>query len=172
MMTRNFLGGAAALGLALFGASSALAANTAPMTSKALLLKPLTLTKLSDLNFGTIVPSGSGDLVTINADTGARTSPTAGLVTIDPGFRARFASSGLNNTFVVLQLSPPGDLDDGLGNKLTVTRLDLDQGGNPLRILTPASQVFFLGIGGQVYIRSNQPEGTYSGTFTLTANYL
>jgi hypothetical protein len=33
MMTRNFLGGAAALGLALFGASSALAAYTAPMTS-------------------------------------------------------------------------------------------------------------------------------------------
>ena len=171
MMTRHFLGGAA-IAFALIGTTPALAANTAPMTSKALLLKPLTLTKLDDLDFGSIVPSGSGDLVTINADTGARTSPTAGLVTVDPGHRARFASSGLNNTFVVLQISPPTDLDDGAGHMLSVTRLDLDQGGNPLRVLTPASQLFFLGIGGQVYIRGNQEEGTYSGTFTLTANYL
>lgn len=53
-----------------------------------------------------------------------------------------------------------------------MTRLDLDQGGNPLRILTPVSQVFFLGIGGQVFVRNNQEEGSYSGIFTLTANYL
>ncbi len=137
-MTRHFLGGAA-IAFTLIGTTPAFAANTAPMTSKALLLKPLTLTKLSDLDFGSIVPSGSGDLVTINADTGARTSPSAGLLASDPGRRARFASSGLNNQFVVLQISPPGDLSDGAGNTLTVTRLDLDQGGNPLRTLTPAS---------------------------------
>jgi len=165
---------AAVIAVALSGATPALAQAqaTQPMTSKALLLKPLTLTKLADLDFGTIVPSGSGDLVTINADTGARTSPSAGLVTSDPGQRARFASSGLNNTFVVLQISAPTDLTDGAGNRLTVTRLDLDQGGNPLRTLTPASQVFFLGIGGQVFVRSNQQDGVYSGSFTLTANYL
>jgi Domain of unknown function (DUF4402) len=172
-MTNCILRGAA-LAAALLSAAPALAQTqaTAPMSSKALLLKPLTLTKLSDLDFGTIVPSGLGDLVTINPNTGARTSPTAGLVAIDPGFRARFASAGLNNSFVVLQISAPTDLTDGLGHNLTVTRLDLDQGGNPLRILTPASQVFFVGIGGQVYVRGNQEEGTYNGTFTLTANYL
>lgn len=170
-MTQIVLRGAA-LALSLLGAAPALAATSGPMQSKALLLKPLTLTKLSDLNFGTIVPSGSGDLVTINPDTGARSSPSAGLLAIDPGYRARFASSGLNNSFVVLQISAPTDLTDGLGHNLTVTRLDLDQGGNPLRVLTPSSQVFFLGIGGQVYVRANQEEGTYSGTFTLTANYL
>jgi hypothetical protein len=163
---------AAALGLTLLGASPALAAATVPFESKALLLKPLTLTKLSDLDFGTIIPSGSGDLVTINADTGARTSATAGLLTAEPGARARFASSGLNNSFVVLRISPPTPLSDGAGHLLTVTRLDLDQNGNPLRTLTPQSQVFFLGIGGQVFLRGNQEEGTYSGTFTLTANYL
>lgn len=169
-MTPYFLRGAALA--TLIAATPAFAADSQPMTGKALLLKPLTLTKLADLDFGTIVPSGSGDLVTINADTGARTSPTAGLVTIDPGQRARFASSGLNNQFVVLQVSAPTDLSDGAGNSLTVTRLDLDQGGNPLRVLTPDSQVFFLGIGGQVFVRANQQEGVYSGTFTLTANYL
>ncbi len=170
-MTFHFLR-SAALVATLLAATPALAADSESMTSKALLLKPLTLTKLADLDFGTIVPSGSGDLVTINPDTGARTSATAGLVTIDPGHRARFASSGLNNQFVVLQISAPTELLNGAGNSLTVTRLDLDQGGNPLRVLTPDSQVFFLGIGGQVLIRNNQQEGVYSGTFTLTANYL
>lgn len=169
-MTFTFLRGAA-VAAALLGSTSALA-QTAAMESNALLLKPLTLTKQSNLDFGTIIPSGAGDLVTINPDTGARSSATAGLVLTDPGFRARFASSGLDNTFVVLQLSLPTDLSDGAGNTLTVTRLDLDQNGNPLRVLTPASQVFFVGIGGQVYVRGNQQEGTYSGTFTLTANYL
>lgn len=164
--------GVGALAALMLGAAPALAADTEAMTSTALLLKPLQLTKQSDLSFGSIIPSGSGDLVTINADTGARTSATAGLLPADPGYRARFASSGLNNQFVVLQISPPSDLDDGNGNLLTVTRLDLDQGGNPLRTLTPASQVFFLGIGGQVFVRADQEEGTYTGTFTLTANYL
>lgn len=169
-MNINFLG-ATALAAALIAAVPA-GAQTAPMDAEALILKPLTLTKLSDLDFGTIVPSGAGDIVTINADTGARTSPSAVLVATSPGYQARFASSGLNTTFVVLQLSPPADLVDGSGNTMRLDRLDLDQGGNPLRILTPASQVFFVGIGGQVFVRSNQPEGTYSGTFTLTANYL
>jgi hypothetical protein len=171
MMTNLYLRGAA-LGVGLFAATAAMAANNAPMISKALLLKPLTLTKLSDLDFGTIVPSGSGDLVTINADTGARSSATAGLVTTDPGKQARFASAGVNDVFIVLQLSPPTPLSDGAGHSLTVTRLDLDQGGFPLRILTPLSQVFFVGIGGQVFVRANQEGGVYSGTFTLTSHYL
>ena len=170
-MTINFLRGAA-LVVALLGTTPAFAQTSQTMESNALLLKPLTLTKLSDLDFGSIIPSGTGDLVTINADTGARTSPTAMLITTDPGFRARFASSGLDTTFVVLQISPAADLTDSAGNTLTVTRRDLDQGGNPLRMLTPSSQVFFVGIGGQVFVRGNQPDGTYSGTFTLTANYL
>ncbi len=169
---RNALLSMVALGAALIAATPVMAANASPMTSKALILKPLVLTKQSDLSFGSIIPSGSGDLVTINADTGARTSPSAKLLLSDPGFRARFASSGLNNQSVVLQLSKPTDLVNADGNLLTVTRLDLDQDGKPLRKLTPDSQVFFVGVGGQVFVRSNQEEGDYTGTFSLTANYL
>ena len=170
-MTRPVLH-AAALSLALLGASPALAAESAPLASKALILKPLTLTKLADLDFGTIVPSGGGDFVTIDADDSTRASTSAGLIASDPGHRARFASSGLNNTFVYLQVSAPADLDDGAGRKLKVTNLTLDQGNLGLRLLTPLSQVFFVGIGGQIYVRPNQEEGSYTGTFTLTANYL
>ena len=161
----------AALGLARFGAGSANAAP-AQMTSKALLLKPLTLTKLDDLDFGTIIPSGTGDLVRIDANTGDRSSPTANLVATDPGGRARFASSGVNNTLVFLELSPPpfAALTNAAGKTLKVEYLNLD--GPGLRVLTPLSQVFFVGIGGEIFVRGNQEEGDYSGTFSLTAHYL
>jgi hypothetical protein len=172
MMTRQFLGGAA-IAFALIGTTPALAASTAPMTSKAMLLKPLTLTKLDDLDFGSIIPSGSGQIVTIDANTGARSSSyIAGLVPSDAGHRARFASSGVNNTMVVLELSAtPADLTNADGKTMSLTGLQLDSGG-VIRTLTPASQVFFVGIGGTVFVRSNQEEGVYSGTFTLTATYL
>jgi hypothetical protein len=162
----------AGLGLALLGASSAFAANTAPMNSKALILKPLTLTKLNDLDFGTIIPSGTGDYVRINAQTGARTSSSAILDPTDPGGRARFASSGLNNVLVFLELSPPpyAALTNAAGKTLKVEYINLD--GPGLRILTPLSQIFFVGIGGEIFVRGNQEEGAYSGTFSLTANYL
>ena len=167
-MTNNFLRGAA-LAVALLGTVPAFAQNSAPMQSKALLLKPLTLTKINDLDFGDIVPSGTGDFVSIDADTGARTTDKAILLPSNVGRRAEFASSGLNNTLVGLVLSPPGDLTNAAGKKLRVTRLTLDQGNFPIRVLSPTSQVFFVGIGGDVFIRSNQEEGVYTGTFTLTA---
>ena len=170
-MKSNFLG-ATALAAIVFSTAPAAAADTEAMTSNALILKPLILTKQSDLSFGSIIPSGTGDFVAIDADDGSRSSATAGLLPADPGYRARFASSGLNNQFVVLQLSAPTDLVNGNGDLLNVTNLVLDQGDNPLRTLTPASQVFFVGVGGEVFVRADQEEGVYTGTFTLTANYL
>ena len=169
-MTFTFLRGAA-LAAALLGATPALAADTKAMTSEALILKPLILTKLSDLDFGSIIRSGSGDFVTISAEDGTRSSPSAILVATDPGFRARFASSGLDTQQVFLDLSSPVDLVNGAGNRLKLNNLKLDQNDAALRVLTPESQVFFVGIGGEVFVRPDQEDGTYTGSFTLTAYY-
>lgn len=171
-MIRHFLT-LGAFAAALFGATPALAADSDAMTSRALILKPFVLTKLSDLNFGSIIPSGSAEFVTINADTGARTMTNEAMrVTTDDGYRARFASSGVNNNLVVLELAGPSDLVNADGKLLKVTKLVLDQNNKILRVLTLSSQVFFVGIGGEVYIRGNQEEGVYTGEFTLTATYI
>ena len=171
-MTFTFLRGAA-LAAALLGTTSAFA-QSATMQSNALLLKPLTLTNLDDLDFGSIIPSGlaGGDKVTIDAVTGARSSPTATLISSSPGKRARFASSGVNNTFIFLELSQPphAPLTNALGDELILDYLVLD--GSALRTLTPASQVFFVGIGGRIAVRPDQEDGAYTGTFNLTATYL
>lgn len=163
--------GAIGLVAALLAASPTRAAE--PMTSEALILKPFVLTKLSDLSFGTIIPTGSAETVRINADDGSRTmSNEAMRVTSDEGYRARFASSGVNNNLVLVKLVGPRNLVNANGNLLRVNRLELDAGNKTVRQLSPTSQIFFVGVGGEIAIRANQEEGVYTGTFTLTATYL
>jgi len=146
---------------------------TAGLTSKALVIKPLVLTKLDDLSFGTIIPTGVNEWARINADTGARTfSNPAMRVLSDEGNRARFGSSGLQNQFVVLELDGPTDLTNADGDLLAVLTLVLDQNNKVLRTLTASSQTFFVGIGGTIFVRGNQQDGTYTGTYNLTATYL
>lgn len=141
--------------------------------SEALILKPLVLTKLDDLSWGTINATGTGDWVKIDADTGARTFSNLTMdVPSDPGKRARFASSGLNNSLVILELAHPSVLTNADGNTVSVQAMVLDQNNKVLRTLTPTSQVFFVGVGGTIYIAPNQDDGVYSGEFTLTATYL
>ena len=104
------------------------------MTSNALILKPFVLTRIEDLNFGTIIPTGSPEFVTINADTGARTmSNPAMRVAADDGYRAEFGSSGVDNNLVVIELTGPTDLVNGDGKLLKVTKLVLDQNNKILR---------------------------------------
>ena len=93
-----------------------------PPPGKALLLIPLTLTKVQDLSFGTIVPSTTtAGFVTINAVTGARTG-SAGLTLMptDVGQRGRFAGAGTPNQQVIMALTPPTDLVNPAGDTIPV----------------------------------------------------
>lgn len=162
--------GALALGAALFVPDSV---RAAPMSSSALILKPFILTKLSDLSFGTIIRTGTPEFVQIDPDTGARTLSNETMrVSTDEGYRARFASSGFKNNLVLVKLVGPKNLVNSAGKLLKVTRLELDDDNRTVRQLSPASQVFFVGVGGEIYIRPDQEDGTYIGTYTLTATYL
>ena len=46
----------------------------------------------------------------------------------------------------------------------------LDDSGNPIRAIGPATRTFFVAVGGILDIAANQPDGVYSATFQLTAN--
>jgi hypothetical protein len=171
-MTRTLSLAAFAAGT-LVAASPAAAGPQATAQTEALILKPLVLTKLDDLSWGTITATGTGDWAKIDADTGNRTFSNPAMdVPSDRGKRARFASSGLNNSFVVLELAGPTVLTSAAGDTVSVMQMVLDQNNKVLRTLTPTSQVFFVGVGGTIYVGPNQASGTYSGTYTLTATYL
>ena len=171
-MRRILLLTAAALGLMLPtpGVAAPVAPNP-PATGRALLLVPLKLTKIDDLDFGTLVPSGSLGAVTINPSTGART--TIGGVTglaSDVGRRGYFATAGSPNQLVVVSVSQPGALTSVAGDTIPVLALTLD--GASVRTIDPTTRNFFFGVGGILLIGANQPEGVYTATFDVTASYL
>lgn len=104
-----------------------------PAEARALILKPLTLLKLDDLHFGTIIPSAVSGTVNVPANGGLPT--VAGGVTLvasDPPVRARFAGAGTPNQNVIITVpSSSFTLGNGLGDTVTVLAVTLD--GSPLR---------------------------------------
>jgi hypothetical protein len=167
---RTFLIAAAAL---VSIPAVAIAAPVGPSLNangRALILVPLTLTKIDDLSFGSVIPSPVSGVVTINATTGARTF--AGGVTgvpSDPGNRAYFGGAGTGGQQVIVTINPPAQLTSAASDTIDV--LGLTQNGSAIRPIDPITRTFFVGIGGTLLIAVDQPEGTYTGTFDVTANY-
>lgn len=172
MSIRHFLSAATlaafAFAAAPAAAQSVAAANDA--TGEALILVPLTLTKIDDLDFGSLVPSNAAGTVTINASTGARTvgGGVTGVASA-AGNRAYFGGAGSPNQQVLVAISPPVQLTSGGGDTIPVAGLTLD--GGPLRTIDPVSRAFFVGVGGTLNIAADQPEGEYAADFWMTAIY-
>jgi hypothetical protein len=152
-------------------ASPALAQTTAsePAEARGTVLLPLTLTEDANLDFGTVLASAAAGTVNINSDSGAR-SVTLGVtgVAINPGHRALFTGYGTPNTQVNLSLTFPAFLVSG-ANVVGVNALSFDSLG-AIRTLNAAG-TFQVGVGGDFAIAANQPNGLYTGTFTVTAQY-
>lgn len=162
---------AAALGLFAAPGIAAPVGASPQATGRALILIPLTLTKIEDLDFGTVVPSGLSGAVSIDAATGSRTviGGVTGVAS-DSGHRAYFATAGSPSQQVLLSITQPLMLTSGTGDTVSVLALTLD--GGPIRIIDPTTRNFFFGIGGIILIGANQPEGVYQATFDVTATYM
>jgi hypothetical protein len=163
-----------ALAATLVVATPAFAATQASVGGKAygVVLEPLTLTNSEDLDFGTVIGSGTSGVVSIDANkaTGAR-SKTGGIVLVNsfPGHRGVFLGAGTAGNAVTLTLSQPLFLtSSNLVDTLNAT-LTLDSDGTSRTI--DATSAFTVGVGGDFSIAANQPNGKYSADFTLTADY-
>ena len=166
---------AAALAASTFVSFPAVAATPAQQaTNRALILVPLTLTKIDDLSFGSVSPSTTSlGIVSINATTGARTvfGGVTGLPS-DVGNRAYFAGAGTPGQTVVISHTTPLELISTTNNADRIQVLGLTLDGAPMRTIDPVTRAFFFGIGGTVMLNANQAEGVYEATFDVTANYL
>jgi hypothetical protein len=140
---------------------------TTDASGKALILIPLTLTKVADLDFGTVIPASSSGTVTIAAD-GSGQSTTGGVtpVTSVTGTRAVFAGAGSPNQQVAIFLAPPASLSDGAGHSMGIS-LGLESSS----VTIDSTHAFFVGVGGTVNVGPNQADGLYTGTFTVLAQY-
>lgn len=137
---------------------------------KALILIPLTLTKIDDLDFGTLIPSSVSGFVSVDATTGNRTTGGGVTgVTSAAGHRAYFGGAGTPNQQVIVTYTQPTQLTDAAGDTIDVLALTLQ--GSAIKTVDPTTHAFFFGMGGILQIAPDQPEGLYSATFTVSANY-
>jgi hypothetical protein len=163
---RNFVLAAAMVSAAV-PATAAPVAATNDASGRAVLLIPLTLTKIDDLDFGTVITSSSPGTVSIAAD-GSGQSVTGGVTALAPyaGGHAQFAGGGTPNQQVNLFLAPPATITDGNGHSMPIS-MSLES----TSVIIDSTRAFFVGVGGTVNVGANQADGTYSGTFTLLAQY-
>jgi hypothetical protein len=161
----------AALAATLVVATPAVA-QQASVTAEArgVVLSPLTLTKVTDLDFGTVAASAAAGTVAVNATSGIR-SVTGGVTAVPSTFsRGEFTGLAQAATTVQLSLVPPtGGLLYSGTNSIAVSGMGFDSAG-ATRVV-PAGGSFTANVGGNFAIAANQPNGTYSALFQVTADY-
>lgn len=161
----------AAVAAALVAATPAVAQQaSATAEARGVVLSPLTLTKVTDLDFGTVAATSALGTVSVNADTGVRTV-SGGVVAVPSTFsRARFDGLAQAATTVVLTLVPPtGNILVSGSNSVGVSNMGFDSAGNVRTV--PAGGSFSAYVGADFNIAANQPNGTYSALFQVTADY-
>ena len=169
-LTRRALPGLLLVPLSFAAAAPAAAAPAiATSPSRAIIVQPLTLVQVEDLDFGTLVPSALSGVVSIDAMTGAQTA-IGGVSAYGSALarRAYFVGAGTAGQTVTILLGPPPSLLDGSGNSMPVLALTLD--GPALRLI-PADRAVHIRVGGILSVNANQAPGSYVGTFDMTVNY-
>jgi hypothetical protein len=146
-------------------APSSAGANPAA-TARAQIVKPLTLVKVTDLDFGTIVVQDGGTATMTQA--GALSCTAVNLTCAATGTPAEYKVTGTNNQ-VVHVTKPDVTLtnQDGSGTTLTLV---LD---GPADVTLPnsgASGTNFK-LGGSINIAASTREGVYSGNMLVTVQY-
>ena len=170
MSARLRLSSAAVLLTCMFAPEAAFAApKVATSTSTATILRQFTIVRRVDLSFGGWVPLTGGTVV-VNPVTGAITKTGAVVPVGATGYPATFTTTGSRNTVVIVK-APNGSTTltrVGGGGTMTVNNWTLD---GPSNRRVPATQTFDFKIGATLTIGNAQPEGTYTGTFTVTVNH-
>ncbi|HYI42184.1 MAG TPA: DUF4402 domain-containing protein [Sphingomicrobium sp.] len=160
------------LGAALLCAvPTQLHAQSAPVESSAstIILRPATVLKVDDLDFGAVVVTGAGTLV-LDPVTGVMTA-TGGVTPVSGTPQpARFVGAASGNSVVNIKIpKQPVTLTRLLGTEtIPLTNLTLD---SPDKRTMARRESFEFKVGGTVSLAAAQAEGTYVGTFTVTVQY-
>ena len=153
------LAGVAATG---FGASAAQAA-TASATVNARILRQITVTKTSDLDFATIVSSPTASTVVVAPITSTRVCGP-GLVCTGTATAANFTVDGTLGQIATVSIPAAVTLTSG-ANSMSASLLSSTTAPFTIAVTNTFS------VGGTLSVGVSQPDGTYTGTFTATVDY-
>lgn len=156
----------------LAAAPSQLFAAPPPVSTagEVMVLRPLTLIKVQDLDFGTLLSSATSGTATLDPLTGAVTA--AGGVTPAPGatMPARFAGVRSLRGPVQIRIPTAPITVTRSGGTETMTVSDWTLDGRTTRVVD-ANEAFEFNVGGTLYVGANQADGSYVGSFEVTVNY-
>ena len=146
------------------------AASTSPSSATVVLVSPLSIVKTDDLSFGNVSVGPVAGTVTIDPDSGLRSS-TGGVTllggeSLPAGFVG--AAAGLNLVYIHLPAAPLTLKRSGGTETVKVTQFTMQGGQLRLYIL---KQPFPFRIGGTLAVPAKQRDGTYSATFNVTIDY-
>jgi hypothetical protein len=169
-MIKSITGAGAILGLLLTASPAAAVSPVTQATANAKIYRPLTISMVQNLDFGVIVLTGAsfaGEVVSIS-QAGAvtcGTSPGVLLTCSGAPQAAKYHLVGTNNATVTVSspgfnLTGPGTLAFTSNAPATV---NLGAAGSTTGV--------DFSIGGSITLASTTPDGTYSGTFAVTADY-
>ena len=155
----------------------AIAANQTS-TANAAVVRPNTLIKTDDLDFGTLVSGPTGGTAAVSPVTNARTT-SGGVTPVGTAAqRAVFQGTGGillitvtgDNSVTLTRAGGGGTMTASLVRAITTSGGGITILGSAATLLPSGVQTYY--VGGTLTVPANQPAGDYSGTFTLTVNYL
>lgn len=148
-------------------AGAAPVAAPTPPSAQATLLKPLTLTKLADMNFGDLVVTTGGS-ATINPTTGLL-SVTGGLIpiggTVSPG---RFTGVATRLALILIR-TPTSVLLKRVGGTETLILDTFTLDGFAIRLV--GATPFQFAVGGRLAVPGGTVDGIYVGQVDVTVEY-
>ena len=160
------------LPLALLAPAATIAAPVSPPANpaaRASLLKPLTLTKLSDMDFGNLGITANGTAV-INPVTDTMTT-TGGVLRLGGTPRAATFRGVAQGGAVVIIRVPNGGINlTRVGGTQTILLNNFTLDGQSKRAMAQAG-VFDFKVGATRRPTAGQVEGVYAGTFEVTIQY-
>lgn len=144
-------------------------ASPTPPAAQAALMRPLTLTKLADMDFGNLGVTTAGTAV-IDPVTNTL-AVTGGVIRLGGTPRAaRFAGATFSSAVVNIKIPNGTVLLTRVGGTQTIALDTFTLDGQSKRTMARAG-VFEFAVGATLRPAANQMEGVYTGNFNVTIQY-
>lgn len=162
------LAGLISLSLPAAGATAPIAASP-KAKGRALLVRPLTLERIADMDFATLAVT-TGGIATIDPLTGAMTT-TGGLIRLGgmPS-PARFAGAASKQTVVNIRVPNQPVLIRRVGGTETLSVSNFTLDGQDKKALAQ-QQGFTFAVGARITVPAGTVEGIYTGDIEVTVQY-
>ncbi len=158
------------ISIAIFAFTAGIFAQSATATASAVIVGPISLNRVSDMDFGNIAVTGTAGDVILTV-TGSRLAPTGpALVAPANGTPAEFSVSGEGGREFSITLPDDGEVSlTGPGAPMLVKDFNHSLTGT---LEIPASGTINFRVGATLTVAYDQAAGSYSSSpFTVTVNY-